>query len=76
LQRELDSIKLALDKGGELVPVPPLAQGVGVEVKSGPFRGLCGVVASMTDASRVVLNVDLIGRAAALEIDRDLLSPL
>ncbi len=76
LRVELDSIRLALESGGELTPAPMLLKGVAVEITSGPFRGVRGVVASMSDAARVVLNVDLIGRAAALEIERDLLRPL
>lgn len=76
LRQELQSIRLALEIGGELTPTPMLTHGVAVEVTSGPFRGVRGVVADLADASRVVLNVDLIGRAAALEIDRDLLRPL
>jgi transcription antitermination factor NusG len=76
LRAELESVKLALESGGELIPTPLLRTGVHVEITSGPFRGVRGVVASMSDASRVVLNVDLIGRAAALEIERDLLRPV
>lgn len=76
LRAELDSIRRALERGGELLPTPMLQQGVLVEVTSGPFRGVRGLVASMTDAWRVVLNVDLIGRAAALEIERELLEPV
>ena len=76
LRVELESIRLAIESGGELIPAPMLLEGVAVEITSGPFRGVRGVVASMSDASRVVLNVDLIGRAAALEIERDLLRPI
>jgi transcription antitermination factor NusG len=76
LRGELESIRTALECGGELMPTPMLHQGVLVEVTSGPFRGVRGVVASMTDAWRVVLNVDLIGRAAAFEIERELLEPV
>jgi transcription antitermination factor NusG len=76
LRAELDSVRLALESGGELAPAPMLRTGVLVEITSGPFRGVRGVVASMKDACRIVLNVDLIGRAAALEIERDLLRPV
>lgn len=76
LRAELDSVRRALECGGELAPTPMLRAGVLVEITSGPFRGVRGVVASMKDASRIVLNVDLIGRAAALEIERDLLRPV
>ena len=76
LRVELESVRRALECGGELAPTPMLRTGVLVEITSGPFRGVRGVVASMKDASRIVLNVDLIGRAAALEIERDLLRPV
>lgn len=73
---ELESIRRVIENEGELSSSPMLLEGVEVEVTSGPFRGVRGVVASMCDARRVVLNVDLIGRAAAFEIERDLLRPV
>lgn len=76
LRAELESVKIALERGADLAPTPMLRTGILVEITSGPFRGVRGVVASMRDASRIVLNVDLIGRAAALEIERDLLRPV
>lgn len=76
LRSELASVRLAIESGGTLTPVEMLTKGLLVEITSGPFRGVRGAVSSMATASRVVLNVDLIGHAAALEIERDLLRPV
>lgn len=76
LDAELTNLRLALDLGAPLTPHDPLARGVWVEVKAGPFRGLRGVVESSSRMDRLVLQVDMLGRAADLEIERSLLEPI
>jgi transcription antitermination factor NusG len=53
-----------------------LKKGVRVEVRSGPFRGLQGVIEGRASANRLILQVDLLGRAVSLEIDPTLLDPI
>jgi transcription antitermination factor NusG len=73
---ELENIRGALNRDAELAPHPFLKQGMRVEVRSGPFRGLQGVVESRVRADRLVLQVEMLARAVGLEIDAALLDPL
>ena len=76
LDWELKNLHLALTKDAELTPFPFLKKGVRVEVRSGPFRGLQGVIEGRASANRLILQVDLLGRAVSLEIDPTLLDPI
>ncbi len=76
LEGELLSIARTLDREGTLVACDPLVRGTAVEVTSGPFKGVRGSVDVLVRDNRLILHVDLIGGAAALEIDRDLLRPV
>lgn len=76
LSEELAQIRLALSRGAPLRGCERIERGVLVEVSSGPFRGIRGIVAEAVRDDRLVLNVELIARAAQLEIDRTLLRPV
>jgi len=76
LREELAQIRLALSRGAPLRGCERIERGVLVEVASGPFRGIRGIVAETVKDDRLVLNVELIARAAQLEIDRTLLRPV
>lgn len=73
---ELGCIAQVLHEDGLLMPCPPLVRGTVVEVSSGPFKGVRGRVDVGVRDNRLVLHVDLVGKAAVLEIDRDLLIPV
>jgi len=73
LDRELRNIHLALCGGAPLDPFPYLRAGVSVEVREGPFRGLRGVIEPGGRRDRLILQVDILGRAVSLEIDASLL---
>ena len=70
---ELGNLYLALAKEAPLVDFPYLQKGVRVEVRSGPFRGLQGVVHDRLARQRILLQIDMLGRAVSLEIDGALL---
>ena len=76
LQRELASLELALDRGAPLDPCPHLREGMWVEVRSGPFKGVQGVVEEKHKADRLLLQVDVLGQGASLEIEGALLEPV
>ena len=76
LDWELKNLFLALSKDAELTPFPYLKKGVRVEVRSGPFRGLQGVIEGRGTSNRLILQVDLLGRAVSLEIEGALLDPI
>jgi transcription antitermination factor NusG len=73
LDQDLANVKLALDRGAPLTPLAWLVNGVRVEVAAGPFKGIRGVVEGFLKDARLALQVDMLGRAAQLEIDRSLL---
>jgi transcription antitermination factor NusG len=73
---ELKNLAIALDQQIPLDPYPFLKEGVRVEVKSGPFRGLQGLVESRKAWDRLILEIDMLGRAVSMEIDGSLLEPI
>ncbi len=75
LDTELRNLHLALTKGAMLDVYPFLRNGIHVTVRSGPFRGLQGVIKDRAARDRLILQVDMLGRAASLEIDGALLDP-
>ncbi|HMP74781.1 MAG TPA: hypothetical protein PKE12_00650 [Kiritimatiellia bacterium] len=67
----------ALLAAGSLVEVMPfLESGRRVRVKSGPLRGLEGIVVRVHGTARVVVNIDMIRQAAAVEVDSATLAPV
>ena len=70
---ELGNIRKVLDVEAPIDPFPYLTRGVRVEVRSGPFKDIQGVVESRTQTDRLILQVDMLGQAASVEIDGALL---
>jgi transcription antitermination factor NusG len=70
---ELKNLHQALSAKVPLSPAPFIREGVRVEVRSGPFRGLQGIVEGRGEGGRFLLQVHTLGRAVSLEIDRSLL---
>lgn len=75
-EQELANIRLALTRGAGLEPHPCLKVGTWVEVRSGPFRGLRGLIEANRKADRLVLQIQTLGQGSSLEIDRALLEPV
>jgi transcription antitermination factor NusG len=71
---ELSNINLALLQRAPFVEYPGLVKGVRVEVRAGPFRGLQGIIENRTKGSRLILQVETLGRAVSFEIDGSLLA--
>lgn len=76
LDNELRNLFLAVESGAELDPYPYLTAGNRVEVRSGPFRGLQGMVDGRVRLNRIILQVTMLGRAVSLEMDAALLEPI
>jgi transcription termination/antitermination protein NusG len=70
---ELRNISIAITNKATLDPYPYLREGLRVEVRSGPFRGLQGIIEDRTRGNRLILQIEMLGRAAGLEIDAGLL---
>ena len=75
LDAELHNIQLALSHETPLQVYAYLKKGVRVEVTSGPFRGLKGVIEDRK-ANRLFLQVEMLNAAVSLEIDGSLLEPI
>lgn len=76
LVSELAAVERALSGKAELDPYPFAAVGRRCRIKAGPFRGLEGVVVHRNRVARLVLEIDILGRGAAMEIDAALLEPV
>ena len=66
---ELTALQRALDGQAPLDPYPHAAVGRRCRVTAGPFRGLEGTVVRWDGRTRIVLEVGILGRGAAMEID-------
>jgi transcription antitermination factor NusG len=73
IQWELYNIHIALLQDAPFVMYPALVKGIRVEVRSGPFRGLQGVIEDRKKLNRLLLQVETLGRAIVLEVDGSLL---
>jgi transcription antitermination factor NusG len=67
---------LALQLCPAMAPFPFLRNGLRVEVRSGPFRGLQGVIENRARQGRLILQVTTLGKAVSLEIDASLVEPV
>lgn len=76
MEWELENIWKALSADADLQPHDRVKCGTRVEVRSGPFRGLQGVVESRSRFARLILKVSMLGRAMSLEVDGSLLDPI
>ena len=66
LLRNLIMVRRALRVNPALEPEQPLIKGRLVRIMSGPFMGVEGRVTRIAGKMKVVLNVDLIGRAVSV----------
>jgi len=72
---ELTFIERALVSKALLDPYPYAAVGRRCRIKSGPFMDLEGVVIQRSKATRIVLQVSILGQGASMEIEPELLEP-
>jgi len=73
---ELTNLHLALSSQVPLDPFPYLKEGSKVEVRSGPLRGLQGFIESRIGGGRLILQVEMLGRAVSVEVHGATLEPL
>ncbi len=74
--KELLQIEQALRAGAPLIPHKYVKTGKKCRVTAGPLLGLEGVVVQTRGAMRLVLQVDMLGQAASVEIDLDIIETL
>jgi transcription antitermination factor NusG len=66
---EIDGIRQLIASELSFDPCPLIKEGMMVEVKSGPLRGVIGRLVRKGAHARLVLSVDLIGQAVSVEVD-------
>jgi transcription termination/antitermination protein NusG len=76
LHCQLDNLRKALYVEASFDPYPYLSHGVWAEVKSGPYKGIQGKVDRETLPNKLILQVDLLQAAMALQLDGSLLAIL
>lgn len=67
-ENEIENVRLAISS---MLPLKPSAVAIGdkVVVKHGPLRGASGVVVRQADGVKLVINVEMLGRALAVKLD-------
>jgi len=73
---ELVQVNQALRTGAPLTPHKYIKAGQRCRVIAGPLIGLEGIVVRTKNATRLVLQIDMHGQAASVEIDVDTMEVL
>ena len=73
---ELLQIERALEAGAPLAPHRYVKAGQLCRVTEGPLADLEGIVVRTKTATRLVLRIDMLGQAASVEVDTDIIEVL
>jgi transcription antitermination factor NusG len=73
---ELEAVRRAIECTTRVEPHPFLKCGERVRVKCGPLAGVQGILVRKKNLYRLVLSVEILGKAAAVEIDAFLVERL
>ena len=73
LVEELSCIERALLAGIDLQPHNYVEAGTKCRVTSGPLKGIEGIVDKTGSGTRLILSVEMLGQAASVEVDTDLI---
>jgi len=73
---ELLRFEQALRAGAPLIPHKYLEKGQWCRVIAGPLLGLEGIVVQTRSDTRLVLQIDMLGQAASVEINVDMIEPI
>jgi transcription antitermination factor NusG len=73
--KQLRQVRRVLTEGATVDVCPYLKKGEMVRVVTGPFKGMEGLVSKIKGKTRVIINVDMIQQAVAVEVDADSLAP-
>jgi transcriptional antiterminator NusG len=74
-EHEIASIRLLLGADEETRPSDSLSVGQLVQVMEGPLRGVIGRVVDTAKARRIVVSVDLLGRAVEASLGTEAVEP-
>jgi transcription termination/antitermination protein NusG len=73
---EIASVRALIDSGGPILPWPAVKVGSTVQICRGSMDGVIGVLTAEKGVWRVVVNVNLLQRGVAVEIDREWVRPI
>ena len=74
---DIEAIRRAVESGSSVEPHPLLKCGEWVRVKGGvPLQGIQGILVRKKNSCRLVLSVEMLGKAAAVEIGAFLVEPI
>jgi transcriptional antiterminator NusG len=73
---ELGDIRTVLASGLSCEPWPFLTAGQSVQVERGALVGVQGTIITVKNSDRLIISVNLLQRAVAVEIDRASVSPV
>jgi Transcription antiterminator len=72
---EIESVRALLAFGSDTTPHDSFEPGQLVQVLDGPLRGVIGTIESTPHGKRIVVAVELLGRAVSALIERETLVP-
>lgn len=67
--REIEAIRRAVESGADVEPHPILQCGEEVRVVNGSLAGMQGKLLRKKNGNRLVVSIEMLGKAAAVEID-------
>ena len=71
LVEELSDIQRAIQAGAVLLPHKYIEKGQKCRITAGPLMGMEGVVTRTRGVTALVLQIDMLGQAAGVEVDTD-----
>jgi len=72
---QIENIRVAVNSGQNLQPWPRLELGKKVRVELGPLRGVEGTLLRYKSSTQLILGVDLMQRAIAVEVEESWVVP-
>lgn len=66
---EINAVRRAVESGARVEPHPSLKCGDRVRVKCGPLVGIEGILVRKRNLYRLVVSVEMLGKAVAVEVD-------
>lgn len=73
---DLVQIERVLRTGETLIPHKYLKKGQKCRIIAGPLLGIQGIIVNIKGQTRLVLQVDILGQAASVEIEIDMIEPV
>lgn len=73
---EIEAVRRVVESGARVEPHAFLRCGDWVRVKCGPLAGIQGILVRKKNVYRLVLSVEMLGKAAAIEVDAFLVERL